>query len=124
MKQRRHSMGMPGEGVMKKNNWLTRHRWLLGGLLLACLALAAVLIVWAIQAHQYQLALADYSAAYPPPPQGVSQLIPNPPSPVDTSGPAAWGWAGWTIRLLAIFLPAVLGLFLHWREHRPPFVHV
>ncbi len=109
---------------MKKNNWLKRYRWLLYGILLACLALAVVLIVWATQAHQYQLALADYHAAYPPPPQGVSQLIPNPPPPVDTSGPDAWGPGGWTIRLLVIFMPALLGVFLHWREHRPPSVRI
>lgn len=115
---------MPGDVVMKKNNWLKRHRWLLGGLLLACLVLAAVLIIWAIQAHQYQLALANYNATYPPPPQGVVYLQSNPPPPVDTSGPAAWGWTGWAIRLLVIFIPALLGLFLHWREHRPPFMHV
>ncbi|HEY7347100.1 MAG TPA: hypothetical protein VH599_02180 [Ktedonobacterales bacterium] len=109
---------------MRKNTWLKEHRWLLGGLLLACLALAIVLIIWAVGAHQYQLALAHYNATYPPPKQAVDVLIPNPPPPIDTSAPGAWGWPGWTIRTLAVFLPALLGLFLHWREHRPPYMRI
>lgn len=107
---------------MKKNNWLKRHRWLLGGLLLACLALAVVLIIWIVQENQYQLALAHYNVTYPP--QKLQTIIKPPPPPIDTSGPGAWGWAGWTIRFLAIFMPALLGLFLHWREHRPPFLRI
>lgn len=119
---------------MQKSTWLKRHRWLLGGILLACLALAVVLISWGIAAHQYQLALAHYNAAYRPtiiitttPDQvpGITKTIPNPYFPPrDTSGPDAWDWSGWLIRLLAIFAPLLLGFLLHWWEHRPAYVRV
>ncbi len=114
---------------MEKNIWLKQHRWLLGGLLLACLALASILTIWAVEAHQYQLALAQYNAAYTPLIEriisGRLEHLPNPYlPPLDTSGPAAWGWLGWTTRLLAVFLPALLGLSLHWREHRLSYVRV
>src|SRR5215831_9280893 len=116
---------------MKKNTWFTRNRWLLGGLLLACLALAIILGVWAAQAHQYQLTLANYIATTPktvtiPRPNGGGTIVPNPAYslPIDTSGPGAWGGFGWTIRLLAIFASLLLGWFLHWREHRQPYVRI
>lgn len=117
---------------MKKNTWFKRNRWLMGGLLLACLALAIILVVWAAQAHQYQLTLAHYIATTPktitiPLPNGSGTTnISNPAYslPRDTSGPGAWGWFGWAIRLLAILAPALLGWFLHWREHRPPYVRI
>ncbi|HLV98117.1 MAG TPA: hypothetical protein VKT82_05515 [Ktedonobacterales bacterium] len=116
---------------MKKNTWFRRNRWLLGGLLLAGLALAIVLVVWAAQAHQYQLTLAHYIATTPktitiPSPGGGGTTVPNPTYslPTDTSGPGTWGWSGWAIRLLAIFAPVLLGCFLHWREHRPPTMRI
>lgn len=115
-----------------QKTWLKHYRWLLGGLLLTCLALAAILIIWAIGAHQYQLALADYVATHAkmisiPRPQGGGTLVVSNPSyqpPLNTSGPDAWGWAGWTTRLLAICLPISFGLVLHWREHRQQFVRI
>lgn len=119
---------------MKKNTWLYRNRWLLGGLLLACLALAIILSLWAAQAHQYQLDLAHYLATNH---KTISVVIHNEgkketfiidnPSyhpPVDTTGPGFWGWSGWTIRILAIFVPALMGLYLHWREHRQQYMRV
>jgi hypothetical protein len=116
---------------MKKNTWFRRNRWLLGGLLLACLALAITLVIWAVQAHQYQLTLARYIATTPktisiPSPDGGGIIVRNPAYnlPTDTSGPVAWGWSGWTIRLLAIFAPILPAWFLHWREHRPPYVRI
>jgi hypothetical protein len=114
---------------MKKNTWLIQHRWLLGGLLLACLALAIILTIWAIDAHQYQLALAHYKATYQPfayrTISGRLVCVPLPfQPPVDTSGPGAWGWFGWTMRVLAIALPAALGVLLHWREHRQQYVRI
>lgn len=51
---------------MARNTWLTAHKWLIGGIVLALLALAAILILWAIQHHNYQLALAHYNATYKP----------------------------------------------------------
>ncbi len=116
---------------MKKNTWFTRNRWLLGGLLLAGLALAGILGLWAIQAHQYQLTLAHYIATTPKTitivaPGGRSATLPNPAYslPRDTSGPTSWGWSGWTTRLLLMFVPALLGWFFHWREHRQPYVRI
>jgi hypothetical protein len=118
---------------MKKNNWFIRNRWLLGGLVLACLALAIILTIWAAQAHQYPLTLAQYNATHP---KTISVIVPGHPQktfvinnpdyhpPIDTTGPGFWGWSGWTIRILAVFVPALLGLFLHLREHRPQYVRI
>ncbi len=123
---------------MKQNTWFKHHRWLLSSPLLACLALAIILTLWRVQAHQYQLALAEYNATHsktitltiPPPPPGTSSpgtiIVPNPDyhPPIDTSGPGAWGWPGWTMRILAVFVPALLGIFLHWREHRLAYIRI
>jgi hypothetical protein len=108
---------------MKKNIWFKRNRWLLGGLLLTCLALAIILSIWAAEAHQFQLALAHYNATYQPTIKvtfspGGERYIPNPYlPPKDATGPGYWGWFGWIIRILALCVPISLGWFLHWREH-------
>lgn len=108
---------------MKNNTWLKRHRWLLSGLALACLALVIVALIWIVQEHQYQLALAQYNATHPLTRtlivngNKITERLPYHP-PADTAGPDAWGWAGWILRLLAILIPAVIGLFLHWRSRQ------
>lgn len=108
---------------MKKNTWLKQHRWLLGGLALACLALIAIALIWIVQEHQYQLALAQYNATHPLTRilivngYKITEHLPYHP-PADIAGPGAWDWAGWTLRLLAILAPALIGLFLNWREHQ------
>lgn len=115
---------------MKRISWLKQHRWLLSGILLACLALAVILISWGIAEHQYHLALAHYNATYRPTitittTLGRTKTIPNPYFPPrDTFGPDAWGWSGWLIRLFAIFAPLLLGFLLHWWERRPSYVRV
>ncbi len=114
-----------------KHMWREQRRWLLGGLLLAALALIIIALLWAVQAHQYQLALANYNATHRPiqlPPNLADKTHPgtlNFPGqpPVDTSGPDGWGALGWTVRLLAIFLPALLGLALDWRERHQRVIH-
>lgn len=112
---------------MKKTTWIQERRWLLGGLLLAALALVAMLILWAVQAHHYQLALAQYTATHQPVvlthqlPNGQTlqeTVIPPGHPPVDNSNPAGWGWLGWTLRLLAIVAPALAGILLDWRLDR------
>ncbi len=112
---------------MKKTTWIQERRWLLSGLLLAALALAAMLILWAVQAHHYQLALAQYTATHQPTvithqlPDGQTlkeTVIPPGHPPVDNSNPAGWGWLGWTLRLLAIVVPALAGILLDWRLDR------
>ncbi len=114
---------------MARNTWLTTHKWLISGIALALLALAAILILWAIQSHDYQLALAHYNATYKP----LALPLPNGQTvfdtsnyhpPQDTSGPAAWNWPGWTLRLLAVFVPLALGLSLHWRARRQVFLRI
>lgn len=112
---------------MKKGTWFKRNRWWLGGLILAVLALAIIITLWVAQAHQFQLDLAHYLATNHktitvaiPRDGGVETFIIDNPDyhpPIDTTGPGYWGWGGWTIRLLAIFVPALLGFFLYWREH-------
>jgi hypothetical protein len=117
---------------MKKDTWFKRNRWWVGGLILAVLVLAAIVTVWVAQAHQFQLDLAHYLATnhktitVPLPDRPGTLTINNPDYhlPVDTTGPGYWGWDGWTIRLLAIFAPALLGLFLYWREQRIHFVSI
>lgn len=112
---------------MKKSTWIQERRWLLGGLLLAALALIAILILWAVQAHQYQLALAHFTATHQPVvvihqlPSGQTlkeTVIPPGHPPVDSSNPADWGWPGWTLRLLAMIVPALAGILLDWRLDR------
>ena len=115
---------------LKKSTWIQERRWLLGGLLLAALALAAIVILWAVQAHQYQLALAHFTATHQPItilhqlPDGktfTQTITPPGQPPVDNSNPAGWGWIGWTLRLLAILVPALAGIILDWqldRRHR------
>ena len=49
---------------MARTTWLKARIWLIGGIALALLALAVVLIIWAIQYHDYQLALAHYNATW------------------------------------------------------------
>lgn len=109
---------------MKRTTWLKQQRWLLSGLALACLALVIVAIIWLVQEHQYQLALAHYNATYQSSrmlktPEGgtITEQFPYQP-PADTAGPGVWGWAGWIFRLLAIVAPALIGLFFYWREHQ------
>jgi hypothetical protein len=111
------------------HTWLTAHKWLIGGSALALLALAVVLILWAIHHHDYQLALAHYNATYQPfislkLPNGTLQVAQPYLPPQDTSGPAAWGWPGWAIRLLAVFAPLVLGLFLDGHARRQQFLRI
>ncbi|GEM_PF-2184641 len=109
---------------MKNTIWLKQYRWLLGGLALACLALIIIAIIWGIQEHHYQLALAQYHAGL----SSNTQICNETPClhssgnnpfnhpPVDTAGPGAWGVAGWIFRLLAITIPMLIGLLLYWRE--------
>jgi hypothetical protein len=118
-----------GGKAMARNTWLKARKWLIGGITLALLALAAILIIWTIQYHDYQLALAHYNATYKP---YILLKLPNGTLPVaqpylppsDTSGPAAWGWIGWTIRLLVVLAPLALGFFLDWRERRQVFLRI
>jgi hypothetical protein len=114
-----------------KHTWRAQRPWLLGGLLLASLALVIIALLWAIQAHQYQLDLANYNATHQPIqlPTSVSERtgsgtlnFPGQP-PIDTSGPDGWGAFGWTIRLLTIVLPALLGVALDWRAHHQRVIH-
>ena len=115
---------------MARNTWLKARKWLIGGIALALLALAVVLIMWAVQYHDYQLALAHYNATYKPyillklPPNSTLQVAQPYLPPQDTSGPAAWGWLGWSLRLLAILAPLALGLFLDWRARRQVFLRI
>lgn len=119
---------------MKKDTWFMRNRWWVGGLALAILALAIIITIWVAQTHQFQLDLAHYIATnhktitvtIHEEGRNVTLTLDNPDYhlPVDTTGPGSWGWGGWTIRLLAIFVPAALGLLLHWREHRKHFVSI
>lgn len=118
---------------MKKHTWVQERRWLLGGLLLAALALTAIVILWAVQAHQYQLDLAHFTATHQPitiihqrpngPPLKETVIPPGHP-PVDTSGPGAWGWTGWILRVLAILVPALAGILLDWRQRRQHYMIV
>jgi hypothetical protein len=115
--------------MMARNTWIKTRKWLIGGIALALGALALVLIIWAIQYHDYQLALAHYNATYKPLvlplPNGKTVLdTSNYHPPQDFSGPAAWGWLGWSIRLLAILVPFALGLFLDWRARRQVFMRI
>ncbi len=110
---------------MNRRLWLQQHRWLLAGMLLGCIVLLAILTIWGVQAHQYQLALAHYTATLHQsqqpsgPDYGLPKTPPTPPGPpVDTSGPGAWGWSGWIIRLFALLIPLSLGLLLQWWEQR------
>ena len=114
---------------MARSTRLKERKWLLGGIVLALLALAAILILWAVQFHNYQLALAQYNAAYKaillPLPRNTS--VPNLPPydpPQDASGPAAWGWLGWSLRLLELLAPLALGFALDWRARRQQFLHI
>ncbi len=114
---------------MRGNIWLNQRRWLLGGLGAATLALAVILLIWAIQAHEYQLALAHYNATYHPfqelhlSQRTILTPIPYRP-PADTSGPNAWGLGGWSIRLLAILLPMLTGVLLDWRHRSKHYMRV
>jgi len=109
---------------MTKQTWIEQRRWLLGGAVLTVLTLVSIAVLWAVQAQQYQLALTHYNATHKPftsssTPTDIATtgtlMLPGQP-PVDASGPDTWGVAGWTIRLLAIFLPLLFGIALDWRE--------
>jgi len=111
---------------MTRKLWLKQHQWLLAGVLLACLALVVVFIIWAVQAHQYQLTLADYNATLHQTNQSTglpgnrasgSFTLPSYP-PRDASGPWAWGFSGWAIRLFAILAPLLPCILLQRREQR------
>jgi len=116
---------------MTQKHWLKQHQWWLGGLTLTCISLTVILIIWAVQAHQYQLALAHYNATYQhiislPSPHGPLPG-PNPTPyhpPVDTSTPVAWGWGGWLIRLFALLAPALTGVALYWRQQRQHYIRI